>query len=117
MSRIVFAAVPVLLLLAGCSAQPVASPPSAACEQSFKDAAAVPNGESAGEEFAATLDACDTVANWGAMLQKYPAVGAVPEITDAEVPLYLKLDCSQLPDAGKGNAICDEARASGFIDE
>lgn len=108
--------VPALLLLAGCSAAP-STPPSAECEESFKTAAAVPAGESAGAQFAATLEACDTVANWSTMLQKYPAVGAVPEITDAEVPIYLKLDCSQLPDSGKGNAICDEARASGFIDE
>ena len=115
MKRILIAVVPALLLLAGCSTP--ATPPSAECEQSFVDAASVPFDQSNAVEFAATLDTCDTVANWGTMLQKYPAVGAVPEITDVEIPIYLKLACSGLDDAGKGNAICDEARASGFITE
>lgn len=121
MKRFAIAAVPLLLLLlAGCAAPPPVAEPSAtasaACEQAFAAAAAVPFDQSNATEFIATFSACTTVAEWSAMLQKYPAAGAVPEITKAEVPIYLRLGCMQLPDSGNGNAICDEARASGLIE-
>jgi hypothetical protein len=101
------------LLLAGCAA---GSAPSAACDDAFTAAAAVPFDHSNAQEFIATFDACTTVAEWSSALQAQPAAGAVPEITDAEVLIYLKLGCSQLPDAGDGNAICDEAHRTGVID-
>jgi hypothetical protein len=107
-------AIPLLLLLAGCAPQGGSSI-SAQCDDSMKTTAAVPFSESNAVQLEKTLTACTSVAEWKAALQKYPAVGAVPEITDAEVPLYLKIACSQLPDGGTSNAVCSEATSSGFI--
>lgn len=116
MNRRILLAVPLLVLLVGCAPQGGGSSAiSATCDDAMKTTAAVPFSESNAVQLQKTLTACTTVAEWGAALQKHPAVGAVPEITDAEVPLYLKIACSQLPDEGASNAICTEATASGFI--
>ena len=81
----------------------------------MKATADVPFDQSNATVFETTLTACGTLAEWTAALQKYPAVGAVPEITDQEVPLYLKIACTQLADKGASNAICTEARSKGIL--
>jgi hypothetical protein len=108
-------ALPIVLLLAGCSAQSTGTGLSAACDDAMKTTAAVPFDQSNAALFEKTLTACGSLAEWTAALQKYPAVGAVPEITDQEVPLYLQIVCSQLPDHGDSNSICIEAHDTGVL--
>lgn len=119
MNRRLLVVLPALLLLAGCTAQPTEPTPtptaeatsSAACDAAMAATAAIPFDQSNATQFEATLTACSDLADWTTALQKYPAVGAVPEITDQEVPLYLQIACSQLPDKGASNAICTEGNA------
>lgn len=78
----------------------------------MKATADVPLDQSNALTFEATLTECSNFTEWKAMLQKYPAVNATPEITDQEVPLLLNIACSQLPDKGASNAICTEGKAN-----
>ena len=117
-------ALPLILLLAGCAPAAVTPTPtptqtavaiSPACDTAMSAAADVPFDQSAAEALGATLTACTSLDEWSAALQKYPAVGAVPEITDQEIPLYLKIVCDQAPNAGADNDICKEGVARGLL--
>lgn len=112
-SRALLATPLLLVFLAGCA--PAGPAISADCDSAMKETAAVPFDQSNAMLLIATLDACDSLDDWSAALQKYPAVGAVPEITDQEVPLYLHIACTQAPDAGASKAICTEAVEKGLI--
>lgn len=115
MNHRILVALPLLLLLAGCTPQASTPSTAAACDDAMKATAAVPFDSSNAVQFEKTLTACGSLKEWSTALQKYPAVGAVPQITDQEIPLYLQIACAQLPDKGESNAICIEGHSTGML--